>query len=227
MKTLKIYHHLIYAVIFIADLLLMALGLHQLEYIVKPAILLSIIAMFLQMVPSKSSIFKWGLLAFTFSLIGDVVLLFSGLNEVFFLAGIGSFLLSHLFFIVTFLKHEHKQTSYLKSKPVWIITIVTLGILLYACLFPHLDNILKIAVFVYASAISTMVLVAINRKNQVTESSFIWVTLGAILFFISDSLLATNKFWISIPLSSIWIMSTYMLAQYFILSGLVRQEKLV
>lgn len=225
MRTLKPKHHLIYGVIFIADLLIMALQLHQWEYLVKPAILLSIIVIFIQLVPSGSSIFRFGLLAFFFSLLGDVVLLFSSINEVFFLAGIASFLLSHLFFILTFNRHKHSGPSYLKSKPIVIIIVAIMGITLYSLLFQHLDNILKIAVFIYASAISTMLLMAINRKNQVTESSFNWILIGAILFFISDGLLAVNKFWIAIPASSIFIMSTYMLAQYFILSGLVRQEK--
>lgn len=225
MKTLKPKHHLIYGIIFIADLLIMALKLHQLEYMVKPAILLSIIIMFLQLVPATSNIFKFGLLAFFFSLIGDVVLLFSNVNEVYFLAGIASFLLSHMFFIIAFQRHAHHQVSYLKTQPIWIFLVAILGVSLYAVLFQHLNNILKIAVFIYTAAISTMLITAINRKNQVSNASFLWVAIGAMLFFISDAILATNKFWIAIPLSSIWIMSTYMLAQYFILIGFVRQEK--
>ena len=224
MDTLKTYHHLIYAIVVVADLIVMAFGLHQFEYFVKPAILITIIGIFIQMADRNSTLFKWGLLAFIFSLVGDVVLLFAKFNELFFLAGIAGFLLSHLFFIVTFRQHEQKTPSYLRTKPAWIILVATLGISLYIVLFPYLDILLKVAVFIYASAISTMLLTAVNRKEQVPPASYIWCVLGAILFFISDALLAINKFWIVVPLSSIWIMSTYMLAQYFILVGLVNQQ---
>ena len=224
MKTLKTYHHLIYAIIFITDLIIGIFKLHQLEYFVKPAILTWIIIVFIQMTSAKSIFFRWGLLAFLCSLLGDVILLFSGYNEIFFLLGLSSFLLAHLFFILTFNKHKYIKPSFLKSHPIWIFIVVAAGITLFTGLFTHLDLVMKIAVFIYASAISAMVLMAINRKNQVNNISFIWVLAGAVLFFISDGILAINKFWVNIPFSSFWIMSTYMLAQYFILIGLVNQE---
>lgn len=225
MKRLKPYHHIVFSIIFLAELLIIISNKQQFEYVVKPTILIWIISIFLQITPAQSKFYLWGLIAFLFSLIGDVILLFSSLNEVFFLAGIGSFLLSHIFFIITFNQHPHQKPAYLKLKPIWIMAVVIVGLTLYARLFSHLDPVLKFAVFIYAAAISTMLLLALNRKNQVAPNSFFWVMLGAALFFISDSLLAINRFWLPVPLSGVWIMSTYMLAQYFILIGLVNQEQ--
>jgi uncharacterized membrane protein YhhN len=64
---------------------------------------------------------------------------------------------------------------------------------------------------------------ALNRKNKVSEKSYFTVLAGAILFVFSDSLIAINKFAVGIPKSGIWIMTTYILAQYLIMSGLLTQ----
>ncbi|MBK6978454.1 MAG: hypothetical protein IPH28_16255 [Cytophagaceae bacterium] len=48
--------------------------------------------------------------------------------------------------------------------------------------------------------------------------------LGAILFIISDSLIAYSKFVTEIPLNSLWVMSTYGFAQYLILQGFINSE---
>jgi uncharacterized membrane protein YhhN len=47
------------------------------------------------------------------------------------------------------------------------------------------------------------------------------MVLGALLFVISDSLLAINKFYQDIPLAGVLIMLTYGLAQLFIMEGAI------
>lgn len=69
-----------------------------------------------------------------------------------------------------------------------------------------------------------MVLTAFLRQKEVSKISFILVFLGAILFVISDSILAVDKFYMSLKYSSISIMLTYALAQYFIVIGLLKQR---
>ena len=66
---------------------------------------------------------------------------------------------------------------------------------------------------------------ALNRKGAITEKSFNWVLWGAILFILSDSLIALNKFTVDIPLSKTWIMATYMGAQYLIVMGYIAGRK--
>jgi len=41
---------------------------------------------------------------------------------------------------------------------------------------------------------------------------------------LSDSLLAMNMFYVSLPYSHIWIMSTYALAQFLIVYGIICQN---
>lgn len=223
MNKPKHYSHFIFAAIFIAELVAVFFHYKTLEFWIKPTIMLSILWFFIQYSNPKHPIFYWSVAAFGFSLIGDVLLLFSSNNELFFLTGIAAFLLSHLFYIVTFSLKNSLQKSFLIQKPIYFILILLIGTTLYLLLYPHLEGILKIAVLLYSLAITGMLLMAVNRKNGVTAQSFSLVVWGAVLFLISDSLLAINRFWFEIPQSGILIMATYMLAQYLILQGLIVQ----
>jgi uncharacterized membrane protein YhhN len=58
-------------------------------------------------------------------------------------------------------------------------------------------------------------------ERKVSDKSYQLVLIGAILFILSDSLIALSKFVVNIPLSSLWIMATYVVAQYLIIQGLL------
>ncbi len=89
---------------------------------------------------------------------------------------------------------------------------------LFYVLYPNLKS-FTIPVILYVIVISLMAIFALNRKNRVTPSSFKLIFLGAVLFVISDSFIALNKFLIQIPYNGVWVMLTYMLAQYLIAEG--------
>jgi len=72
----------------------------------------------------------------------------------------------------------------------------------------------------------SMVAAAINRMDRVNKISYIAVLCGAILFVISDSLISINKFYAPFRYSGIAIMSTYIIAQYLIIYGIVKQDNL-
>jgi uncharacterized membrane protein YhhN len=57
----------------------------------------------------------------------------------------------------------------------------------------------------------------INNKNAGK-----WMMIGALLFVISDSVLAVNKFYQAFEAAGIVIMLTYGLAQFLIVEGAVR-----
>ena len=78
-------------------------------------------------------------------------------------------------------------------------------------------------VLVYTMVISLMLLIALNRFRKVSTASFLWITVGALFFVASDSLLAWNKFVRELDHSHLLIMLTYGLAQYGITRGAVRQ----
>jgi uncharacterized membrane protein YhhN len=146
--------------------------------------------------------------ALFFSLLGDVFLMFSG--EKFFMLGLGSFLLAHVFYILLF-KTEFKFQP-LKTLPFVITTSAY-----FLIIKPGIDQNLILPVLAYCVVITLMGIFASNRITN--RTSYITVLIGSILFVISDSLIAFNKFYAPLPMSTIWIMSTYGIAQYLIVTG--------
>jgi len=69
-----------------------------------------------------------------------------------------------------------------------------------------------------------MLLSALNRYGKVNGLSYILVVIGAMLFVISDSLIAVNKFHMKINFAGVMIMITYVTAQYLIVLGCIRQN---
>ena len=64
---------------------------------------------------------------------------------------------------------------------------------------------------------------ALNRYKVVSSLSFLMVFCGSILFVISDSLMALDKFLIPIPNDRLFVMSTYIAAQFLIMKGILKQ----
>ncbi len=67
-------------------------------------------------------------------------------------------------------------------------------------------------------AILTMVLSALTLWNSHSYGKIVFH--GALLFMVSDSLIAINKFQFAVPFAGFLIMSTYILAQWFIVDGI-------
>ena len=72
---------------------------------------------------------------------------------------------------------------------------------------------LRIPVVLYSAVISTMGIFALNLRTAISEKTF-WVLIGGVLLFIlSDTMIALNKFKFQVPYAPIAIMSTYISAQ--------------
>ena len=147
------------------------------------------------------------LAALVFSVAGDAWLMFSG----FFIHGLVSFLIAHLFYIALF----KQGVAWFPSKPV-LGASLAYGAAMYAYLLPHLGAGLQIPVAVYVFFIALMGAQAIGRAIALQTPSARWVAAGSLLFMASDSLLAINKFVSPIPLSPLWILGTYFAAQLLI-----------
>ena len=82
-----------------------------------------------------------------------------------------------------------------------------------------------VPVLIYALVLLVMGIWAHKRRGATTASSFMMVATGAILFVLSDGLIAVNKFAFEVPAEQLLIMSIYMTAQYLIVQGLIKHEK--
>lgn len=190
------------------------------RYVTKPSLLVALILYFYfnsaELNP-KTKILT--LIALIFSLAGDVLLMFDDQLPVFFIAGLVAFLLAHVFYIVIFWSERNSKINPFGF--IVILAMYTIG--LFYLLITNLGDLLIPVVF-YVIVILMMAVTAFLRQKKVSKISFIFVFLGAILFVISDSILAVNKFYLPIRFSNISIMLTYALAQYFIVLGLLKQR---
>ncbi len=149
------------------------------------------------------------LAALVASLAGDVFLMLPG-N--YFIPGLASFLVAHLFYIALF----RQGVPWFPSRRALGLTL-GLGGAMYAWVWAGLiDPALKVAVAAYVSVIALMVAQAIGRALVLRDGAARAVGLGACVFMLSDSLIAINRFVQPLPLVSVWVLATYYTAQILI-----------
>jgi len=156
---------------------------------------------------------KLMLIAFFFSLLGDSFLMFSG--EKYFMFGLGSFLITHLLYIFVF------SRNWLKANKLARFSIILFSIIMLLILKKNISYPLLIPIIIYIFTITNMAISAAERNTN--PESYRLVFIGAILFVLSDSLIAINEFVNPIPFSTIMIMGTYIFAQYFICIGFLKR----
>ena len=154
----------------------------------------------------------WLFLALTFSWMGDILLLFVFKDGLFFIFGLISFLIAHLFYVLLFLKELKKTGGKFGLKQPGLTLIILFIIGFYALLSPHLGE-LQIPVIVYALVICLMLYIAYLLYPHWSIPSSLFLLTGAIAFVISDFLLATNKFYAPFPNAGFFVMVTYLYAQ--------------
>lgn len=212
-----------------------AAGWPDLRFITKPLLMALLLVYFLK-ASAKSGTSRYLVMsALVFSWLGDVFLMNGGNS--FFTAGLSAFLTAHLFYILYFSGIRRKQSP---RKPWNIILLAVLALyvgIFYFFLGPSLDAALKIPVFLYAIVIATMFAMAwhsgetttgVPADSSVSGASTMnpaaWFIMGAAFFIISDSLLAINAFLQPFSGASLWVMSTYGIAQVCIIRGAVQTE---
>ncbi len=205
------------------DIVGIAANIEILHFVVKP---LLIPALWLMLYFTKSTVPGKNLLltGLFFSWLGDVFLLFEYKHALFFIFGLVSFLTTHVFYIVYFLRIKSAHPSLLKKQPVLIALVLAYGITLVWQLYPHLGD-LKLPVMVYATIICSMLLCSLHIFLKVNKKAAVFYLLGAAAFVVSDSLLAINKFYQPFAYAGVFIMLTYCAAQFFIVSGYIQQDK--
>ena len=185
-------------------------------------VLLAVVAksapIFLLLVPiwlSLSGKLRTGMIiAILFSAGGDILLALDGAIGDFFVPGLASFLIAQVTYAILFWQHCR-----FNSQRQWLAAgYIPIAFTLAWFILPASGELL-IPVTAYLIAISAMVLGAAfcNRPWQ-------WLFVGASTFALSDSLIAINKFIQPLPYASIAIMVTYYLAQYMIVSGMIKPE---
>ncbi|WP_343634821.1 lysoplasmalogenase [Fluviicola sp.] len=196
-------------ILFVADLVLIGFeNGNELRFFTKPLLVPVILAIYFSGVRQKATgINPYFLSGLIFSFLGDTFLLFKWA----FLPGLGCFLVAHILYILSFVKL--RESKMLASLP---FILLYLGLLLYF-LHPYLKE-MEIPVIVYGITISTMAWFSLRTRNNMLIS-------GALLFVISDSLLAFNLFVSSSAILEQVVMTTYVFAQLSLVYGMISAKR--
>jgi len=189
------------------------LGWATLHFVFKPLTMLLAIVSVLVRARRAGAVQRFDFLlaaALVASLAGDVFLMLPG---GYFIAGLASFLIAHLFYIALF----RQGAPWFASRRA-LIAALTAGAAMYAWVWTGLgEPVLKVAVAAYVSVISLMVAQAMGRATVQRDAAAKAVALGAGIFMLSDSLIAINRFVQPLPLVSLWVLTSYYVAQFLML----------
>jgi uncharacterized membrane protein YhhN len=157
-------------------------------------------------------------LGLVLSLAGDVFLLWPRQG---FLPGLVAFLLAHLAYIAAFCVPLR-----LAARPAAFVAYALVASAMLGWLWSGIPAPLRAPVIAYVLCLATMAAQAFGWWRQAVANRSPDAPLarsaaiGGALFMVSDSLLATNRFGMPLPLAGLWILASYWFAQWFIASSL-------
>jgi uncharacterized membrane protein YhhN len=194
------------------------------DFAVKALIMPLLILIFMVNTRRENANVHWYIFsALLFSWAGDIVLEFTRKNENMFIIGLVCFLLAHVLYFIVFCLTPGRSYTLMKLG-FFILPVFLYGTGLLYYLYDDLGN-MRIPVIVYSIVILTMLAGAISRIKKVSMISYYLVLSGAVLFVLSDSLIAINKFSCPFKGASALIMSTYMTGQFLIVIGYLKQHR--
>lgn len=226
MKRSEVILTVIFWLLLIADCVLILEGLNEYRLFTKillvPVLLIGIYIASQETKHRRSK--ALANLAFFFCFLGDFFLLSEG-NNSYFILGLGSFLLAHIFFTIFFFrlkKFSDKYRLFLFANGMLIFGY--LGFLLFLIWTGIKRQNLEIPIVVYSFVLGMMVLSAVHSINnksikRIAKNYFVP---GALLFVLSDSLLAFDRFVITFVYGAVAVMVTYAAAIFILYLGMVR-----
>ncbi|MCX6036773.1 MAG: lysoplasmalogenase [Chloroflexi bacterium] len=213
----------------VADWVAVAKGWKKIETIAKPMTMVLLFA-YLALAGGfgATPLIYFGLGIF-FSLAGDIFLMISyaRFSNRWFLPGLAAFMLAHMAYIIG-LNMPFGEPSPLWAIGIGIILAMTAGRILRRILAGVREKGLRrlvVPVMAYGMVITLMLLSAIltiYRVDWKTSASGL-VSLGAILFYFSDIILAWNKFVKPVRNGRVMNMAAYHLGQIALIAGVVLQ----
>lgn len=173
---------------------------HDIYYILKPLTTILIVLLALKIgTKSIRPYFQLSIAALVFCLIGDSLLL----NPDFFVFGLVAFLIGHLLFAASFISKVGV------SKNIWpLLPLLAFAIGFYIYMYEGLGA-LAMPVAVYIGVIVMMSWQGISMRYKQPSWDHDLIAIGVLLFMLSDSILAYNKFVNPLDYSAIYILSTY------------------
>jgi len=204
------------------DWFAVALSRRRMGYFTKPAVILALLgAVFsgTQALGHPSPLLSWVAVALFLSMWGDVFLM---LPRERFTWGLAAFLTAHLAYLVAF-------SLYAPPFSMWSAMLAVAVGLAAGKFYERLRDALEASdkaslvkpVAAYTAAISLMLLAALMLplREDIARNGALTIAVGALLFFVSDGLLAWNRFVQPVPRGTLWVRILYHLGQMAITVG--------
>ena len=205
----------------VLDWIAVARGWKKLEYLAKPATMVALLAFVIQN-GGLSGGMIWFTLGLIFSLAGDVFLM---LPKEQFIAGLISFLLAHVAYIIGLAPRLPRDVPSLLIAISLAVFLALAAVQIYRRIAAGLQASgnanLRGPVLVYTIVISVMLFSAMLTLlgDEWFSTEALTVCAGAALFFLSDAILAWNKFVSPIRNGRLMNMVSYHLGQLLIALG--------
>lgn len=205
----------------VLDWIAVAQGWRRIEWLAKPTVMLALLAFTISNGSLQSGMI-WFILGLAFSLAGDIFLM---LPHERFIAGLVSFLLAHICYIIGLNPIPPLKASHLIAAALIVVLVAMPASQIYrrvaAGLQARRQDRLKLPVLAYTIVISVMLISALFTmlRGSWLAAQAILVSAGAALFFLSDAILAWNRFVSPLSHGRFWNMMTYHLGQMMIALG--------
>ena len=190
----------------------------RIDYFAKPGVIIALL-IWLALNGNLRGNLIWFFIGLLFSLAGDVFLL---LPKERFIAGLVSFLLVHVAYIIGF----NDTLPPINLASISLIVIITItACQIFRSILTGLERTnnskMKLPFLIYSITICLMVLSACLSliKEDWNAGPALLVSGGAVLFFLSDTLFAWNRFVSSLPNSNLKVRVTYHSGQLLIVLG--------
>ncbi|MHA2184897.1 MAG: lysoplasmalogenase [Promethearchaeota archaeon] len=150
---------------------------------------------------------------------GDIFLMLED-EEKWFLFGMGAFFVNQIFYIISFLLSIGSYSGF----NIWALFLLAPSLLILLFTVPRFikkTRDMKIPVLVYMGAILLMHITAILRMAEFSGLPFILVYVGSLSFIFSDASIAVNKWAGEFHNARFIIMTTYVMAQFYVALGAI------
>jgi uncharacterized membrane protein YhhN len=161
-----------------------ATGRKRLEYVCKPGTLAALVAVAVLLDPTYGDTRAWFVAALVLSLAGDVFLMLPSDR---FVAGLTSFLLAHVAYVVGLTRHGGSAVAVLVAAIPVVIVAGALGARFLRAARAAGQDELVVPLVAYMAVIAAMVTCAL-------ASGIALAGIGAVLFMASDALIAETRF---------------------------------
>ncbi len=191
-------------------------------YITKPLLMPLLILFYIFGVIEATSIARvdWLIVVALIGGMGGDIFLMLKDEDKWFLPGMGSFLINHIFYIISFVLSITNYAAF----NLWGLLLIAPALLILVFTvtrFIKKTGSLKIPVLIYMTAIFLMHTSALFRMadSRLQGLPFVLIYIGSLSYIFSDASIAVNKWAGEFKNARLIILTTYILAQFYIVLG--------